>query len=87
MEHCYSYIIGTLIKDIKNYYGNKTNSFNRKLIRRKIYGYIAETTEIISSSLENSDITNFSIYLSRLPCSVSTAFASETVCRSLSKTV
>ena len=66
-----------IIKDIRNYYETETNNYNKKLSRYKNYIHVAEITEILSVALTGI----------RLPYSIPTAFATATVCGSLSKTI
>ena len=76
-----------IIKDITNYYETETNNFNKKLSRYKNYINIAEITEIVLSSIATT-ATSTSVALTSigLPYSIPTAFATATVCGSLSKT-
>ena len=77
-----------IIKDIRNYYETETNNYNKKLSRYKNYIIIAETTEILLSSIATT-ATSTSVALTGigLPYSIPTAFATTTVCGSLSKTI
>ena len=76
-----------IIKDNRNYYETETNNYN-KLSRYKNYINIAEITEIVLSSIATT-ATSTSVALTGigLPYSIPTAFATATVCGSLSKTV
>ena len=75
-------------KDIMNYYGTETNNYNRKLSRYKNYINVAEITELLLSSIATTATTT-SVALTGigLPYSIPTAFATATVCGSLSKTI
>ena len=77
-----------IIKDIRNYYETETNNCNKKLSRYKNYINVAEITEIVLSSIATTATTT-SVALTgiRLPYSIPTAFATATVCGSLSKTI
>ena len=77
-----------IIKDIRNYYETETNNYNKKLSRYKNYINVAEITEIVLSSIATT-ATSTSVALTGigLPYSIQTAFATATVCGSLSKTV
>ena len=77
-----------IIKDIRNYFETETNNYNKKLIRYKNYINVAEITEIVSSS-KATTATTTSVALTGigLPYSIPTAFATATVCGSLSKTI
>ena len=77
-----------IIKDIRNYYETETNNYNKKLGRYKNYINIAEITEIVLSSIATTATTT-SVALTGigLPYSIPTAFATATVCGSLSKTI
>ena len=77
-----------IIKDIRNFYETKTNNYNKKLIRYKNYNNIAETTEILLSSIATF-ATSTSVALTgiELHYSIPTAFATATVVGSLSKTI
>ena len=46
-----------IIKDIRNYYETETNNYNKKLSRYKNYINIAETTEIVLSSIATTATT------------------------------
>ena len=76
------------IKDIRNFYGTETNNYNKKLSRYKHYIKVAEITEIVLSSIATT-ATSTSAALTGigLPYSIPTAFATATVCGSLSKTI
>ena len=73
-----------ILKDIRNYYETETNNYNKKLSRYKNYINVAEITEIVLSSIATTSVALTGI---GLPYSIPTAFATETVCRSLSKTI
>ena len=77
-----------IIEDIRNYYETETNNYNKKLSRYKNYINIAEITEIVLSFIATT-ATSTSVALTGigLPYSISTAFATATVCGSLSKTI
>ena len=77
-----------IIKDIRNYYETETNNYNKKLSRYKNYINVAEITEILLSSIATTATTT-SVALTGigLPYSIPTAFATATVCGSLSKTI
>ena len=77
-----------IIKDIRNYYETETNNYNKKLSRYKNYINVAEITEILLSSIATTATTT-SVALTGigLPYSLPTAFATATVCGSLSKTI
>ena len=77
-----------IIKDIRNYYETETNKYNKKLSRYKNYINVAEITETVLSSLATT-ATSTSVALTGigLPYSIPTAFATATVCGSLSKTI
>ena len=77
-----------IIKDIRNYYETETNNYDKKLSRYKNYINIAEITEIVLSSIATT-ATSTSAALTGigLPYSIPTAFATATVCGSLSKTI
>ena len=77
-----------IIKGIRNYYENETNNYNKKLSRYKNYIDIAEITEIVLSFIATT-ATSTSAALTGigLPYSIPTAFATATVCGSLSKTI
>ena len=77
-----------IIKDIRNYYETETNNYNKKLSRYKNYINVAEITEILLSSIATT-ATSTSVALTgmRLTYSIPTAFATATVCGSLSKTI
>ena len=78
----------TLKKDIRNYYEIETNNYNKKLSRHKNFINVAEITEIVLSSIATT-ATSTSVALTGigLAYSIPTAFASATVCGSLSKTI
>ena len=77
-----------IIKDIRNYYETETNNYNKKLSRYKNYINVAEITQILLSSIATT-VTTTSVALTGivLPYSIPTAFATVTVCGSLSKTI
>ena len=77
-----------ITKDIRNFYETETNNYNRKLNIYKNYINVAEITEIVLSSIATTATTT-SVALTGLglPYSISTAFATATVCCSLSKTI
>ena len=77
-----------IIKDIRNYYETETNNYNKKLSRYKNCINVAEITEILSSSIATT-VTTTSVALTGigLPYSIPTAFATATVCGSLSKLI
>ena len=77
-----------IIKDIRNYYETETNNYNRKLSRYKNYINVAEITEILLSSFATrATTTSVALTGIGLPYSIPTAFATATVCGSLSKTI
>ena len=76
-----------IIKDIINYYETETNNYNKKLSRYKNYINVAEITEIILSSIATTATTSVALTGIGLPYSIPTAFATATVCCSLSKTI
>ena len=77
-----------IIKDIRNYYETETNNYNKKLSRFKNYINVAEITEIVLSSIATTATsTSVAITGIGLPYSIPTAFATATVCGSLSKTI
>ena len=77
-----------IIKDIRNYYEAETDNYNRKLSSYKNYIKVAEIKEILLSSIATTATTT-SVALTGigLPYSIPTAFATATVCGSLSKTI
>ena len=77
-----------IIKVIRNYYETETNNYNKRLSRYKNYINVAEITEIVLSSIATT-ATSTSVALTGigLPYSIPTAFATATVCGSLSKTI
>ena len=77
-----------ILKDIRNYYETETNNYNKKLSRKKNYINVAEITEILLSSIATTATTT-SVALTGigLTYSIPTAFATATVCGSLSKTI
>ena len=77
-----------IIKDIRNYYGTETNNYNKKLSRYQNYMNVAEITEIVLSSIAiTATTTSVALTGIGLPYSIPTAFATATVCGSLSKTI
>ena len=78
----------SIIKDIRNYYEAETNNNTKKLTRYKNYINVAEITETLLSSIATTATTT-SVALTDigLPYSIPTAFATATVCGSLSKTI
>ena len=77
-----------IIKDIRNYYETETNNNNKKLSRYKNYINVAETTQILLSSIATTATTT-SVALTGigLNSSIPTGFATVTVFGSLSKTI
>ena len=77
-----------MIKDIGNYYEAETNNYKKKLNRYKNYINVAEITEILLSSIATTATTT-SVALTGIgfPYSIPTAFATATVCGSLSETI
>ena len=77
-----------IIKDIRKKSETETNNYNKKLSRYKNYINVAETTEILLSSIATT-ATSTSVALTgiRLHYCIPTAFATATVCGSLSKTI
>ena len=75
------------MKDISNYYETETNNYNKKLSRYENYINIAVIRKILLSSIATT-ATSTSVALTGigLPYSIPTAFATATVCGSLSKT-
>ena len=77
-----------IIKDIRNYYETETNNYNKKLSRYKNYINVAEITEIVISSIATTATTTSDALTGiGLPYSIPTAFATATICGSLSKTI
>ena len=77
-----------IIKDIRNYYETETNNYNKKLSRYKKYFNVAEITKIVLSSIATTATsTSVALLGIGLPYSIPTAFATATVCASLSKTI
>ena len=77
-----------IIKGIRNYYEIETNNYNKKLIRYKNYINVAEITEIVLSSIATTaTTTSVELTVMGLPYSIPTAFATATVCGSLSKAI
>ena len=77
-----------ILKDIRKYYETETNNYNKKLSRYKNYINIADITDIVLSSIATT-ATSTSVALTGigLRYSIPTAFATATVCGSLSKTI
>ena len=76
------------LKDIRNFYEIETNNYNKKLSRYRNYINIAEITEIVLSSIATTATTTLVALTGiGLPHSIPTAFATATVCGSLSKTI
>ena len=77
-----------IIKDIRNFIEIETKTYNKRLSRYKNYINIAEITEILLSSIATT-ATSTSVALTGigLPYYIPTAFATATVCGSLSKTI
>ena len=77
-----------IIKDIRNYYETESNNYNKKLRRYKNYINAAEITEILLSSIATTATTT-SVALTGIGLTflIPTAFATATVCGSLSKTI
>ena len=66
----------------------KNNNYNKKLGRYKNYINVAEITEIVLSSIATTaSSTSVALRGIGLPYSIPTAFATATVCGSLSKTI
>ena len=77
-----------IIKDIINFYENETNYYNKKLSRYKNYINVAEITEkLLSSKATTATTTSVAITGIGLPKSIPAAFATATVCGSLSKII
>ena len=77
-----------IIKDIRNYFETETNNYNKKLSRYKNYINVAEIAEIVLSSIATTATTTYVALTGiGLPYSIPTAFATATVCGSLSKTL
>ena len=76
-----------IIKDIRNYYETETNNYNKKLSGYKNYFNVAEITERLLSSVSTTATTSVALTGIGLPYSIPTAFATATVCGSLSKTI
>ena len=77
-----------IIKDMRNYYETETNNYNKKLSSYRNYVNIAEITEIVLSSIATTATTTSAALTGiGLPYSIPTAFATATVCGSLSKTI
>ena len=75
------------IKDIRNYYQTETYNYKKKLNRYKNYINVAEITELLLSSIATTARTSVALTGIGLPYSIPTAFATATVCGSLSKTI
>ena len=77
-----------IIKDIRKYYETETKNYDKKLSRYKNYINLGNLTEIVLSSIATT-ATSTSVALTGigLPYSIPTAFATATVCGSLSKTI
>ena len=77
-----------IIQDIRNFYENEANNYNKKLSRYKNYIKLVEIIEILLSSIETTATsTSVAIQGICLPYSIHTAFATAKVCGSLSKTI
>ena len=78
-----------IMKDIRNYHETETNNHNKKLSIYKNYISVAEITDILLSSKTTTAPVAASVALTGigLPCSIPTAFATATICCSLSKTL
>ena len=77
-----------IIIDIRTYYETDIINYNKKLSRYKNYINVAEITEILLSSIATTArSTSVALTGITLPYSIPTAFATATVCSSLSKTV
>ena len=77
-----------IIKDIRKYYETETNNYDKKLSRYENYINVAEITEILLSSIATTaTTTSVALTVIGLPYSIPTAFATATVCGSLSKTI
>ena len=75
-----------IIKYIRNYYETETNNYNKKLSGCKNYTNVAEITGIVLSIATTATSTSVALTSIALPYSMPTAFATATVCGSLSKT-
>ena len=77
-----------IIKDIRNYYETETSDYNKKLSRYGNYINIAEIKEQLLSSIATT-ATSTSVALSVIGLSycITTAFATATVCGSLTTTI
>ena len=75
-----------IIKDNRNRYETESNNYIKELRRYNNYINVAEITEMLLSSIATT-ATSTSVALTgiRLPYSIPTAFATATVCGSLSK--
>ena len=76
-----------IIKDFRNYCETETNNYNKKLSRYKSYFNVAGITEIVLSIATTATSTSVALTGIALPYSIPTAFATATVCGSLSKTI
>ena len=78
-----------IMKDIRIYYETETNNYNKKLSRYKNFINVAEITETLLSSIATTATTTTSVAITGigLSYSIPTAFATATVCGSLSKTI
>ena len=77
-----------IIKDIRNYFETETNNYNKKLNKYKLYINVAEITEIVlPTGATTATTTSVALTGIGLPYSIPTAFATATVCGSLSKTI
>ena len=77
-----------IIKDIRNCYETQYNKNNKKLSRYKNYINVAEKIEILLSPIATTaTTTSGALTCIGLPYSIPTAFATATVCGSLSKTI
>ena len=77
-----------ITKDNRNFYETETNNYNKKLCRYNNYINIAEITEIVLSLIATTaTTTSVSLTCIGLAYSIPTAFATATVCGSLSKTI
>ena len=73
-----------IIKDNRNYYETETNNNNKKLNRYKNYINVAEIREKLLSSIATT-ASSIAFTGIGLLYSIPTAFASATVCGSISK--
>ena len=75
-----------IIKNFRNFYETETNNYNKKLSRYKNCINVAEITKIVLSSIATTvKTTSIALTGIGLPYSIPTAFATATVCGSLSK--